>query len=446
MRIALLTPGTGNFHCGSCLRDQALARALRRAGHDAVLVPMYLPLVLDDTEVEPGLISDKLFFGGVSVWLDQKVPGFRKLPRKMHRAIDRWLASPRVLAKAAAKAGMTDPHDLGEMTLSMLQGEHGRQRQELDTLASWLRRDRPDVVMLSNAMLLGIARRAHDAAKVPIVCSLQGEEAFLDGLAEPWRSRAWSALTERVRDADALIAVSRYYGHRMRDRLRLDGDAVTVVANGIDLDGLSPPDTDAPTPDPPTLGYLARLCEDKGLPRLVDAYLRLAADGRHPTLRLHLAGAATAADKPLIEAMLRKLYDAGLERRVTVETNITRPRKAELLRSLSVLSVPAEYGESFGLYLLEAWACGVPVVQPETAAFPELVEATGGGVLVPPGDTDALASGIASVLDDEPGRQAMGRAGCKAVRTRYTSDHMAAGVLRVLETVRGPGRSSTSAR
>ena len=53
MRILHLTPGTGSFHCGSCLRDNALVKALRARGHDAMMVPLYLPLVTDADDANP---------------------------------------------------------------------------------------------------------------------------------------------------------------------------------------------------------------------------------------------------------------------------------------------------------------------------------------------------------------------------------------------------------
>src|SRR5437763_268183 len=95
MRIVQLTAGTGSFYCGTCLRDNALVAELRRQGHDALLVPLYLPLALDEPPATP---ATPLFYGGVNVYLQQQSSLFRKTPRW----VDRLLDAPGVL-RAAAK-------------------------------------------------------------------------------------------------------------------------------------------------------------------------------------------------------------------------------------------------------------------------------------------------------------------------------------------------------
>ncbi len=80
MRILHLTPGTGSFHCGSCLRDNALVKALRARGHDAMMVPLYLPLVTDADEANP---EQAVRVGGVGLFLQQKFPWFRFMPRSL---------------------------------------------------------------------------------------------------------------------------------------------------------------------------------------------------------------------------------------------------------------------------------------------------------------------------------------------------------------------------
>ena len=132
MRLIQLTPGTGNFYCGSCLHDNALVRALRARGHDDLMVPLYLPFVVED----PALATQTpIFLGGLSVYLAQKFPGLRRVPAWLNRLF----SSPALLRQLARLAGMTSARDLGESTLSMLRGEHGRQAGELDRLVEWLR-------------------------------------------------------------------------------------------------------------------------------------------------------------------------------------------------------------------------------------------------------------------------------------------------------------------
>jgi len=423
MRILQLTAGTGSFYCGTCMRDNALVIELRRQGHDALLVPLYLPLVLDETSAAAGA---PLFYGGVNVYLQEKVPLFRRTPRWLDRLFD----SPAVLKLAGRKAGATDPRDLGGLTISTLRGEAGRQAKELERLVAWLAEVRPDVVHLSNGLLVGMARRIRQASGAAVVCSLQGEDTFLDALPPREGEAAWQLLRERAADVDAFIAVSRYYADVMRARLGLGPDRIHVVQNGILLDGYAP----AGSPPPrPTLGYLARLCPVKGLRTLVDAYLILRERNRVPRLQLRVGGTMTAADQPFVREMQARLEAAGVGEDVRFLPNLLREEKITFLQGLSVFSVPATYGESFGLYVIEALAVGVPVVQPHHAAFPEILEATGGGLLCAPDDSRALAESIEQLLLDPVEARRMGVRGREVVRTRFSVARMAEEAARVFE-------------
>ena len=168
MRILQLTPGTGNYHCGSCLRDHSLVRGLRARGHDVLMVPLYLPHVTDEPSGPDGT---PVFLGGISVFLAQKFPAFRRMPGWLHRL----LSSPAVLRFAAGFAGMTSARDLGESAVAMLQRAESRQAGEVERLIAWLRtQPRPDVICLSNSLLSGLARRLKDEFRAPVVCTLQG--------------------------------------------------------------------------------------------------------------------------------------------------------------------------------------------------------------------------------------------------------------------------------
>jgi glycosyltransferase involved in cell wall biosynthesis len=405
------------------MRDNALVVELRRRGHDALLVPLYLPLILDEASAAEGA---PLFYGGVNVYLQEKAPIFRRTPRWLDRLFDSSL----ILRLASRKAGATDPRDLGGLTVSMLRGEEGRQAKELERLVAWLTEIRPEVVHLSNALLVGMARRIKEACGAAVVCSLQGEDTFLDALPPTEGEAAWRLLKERAADIDAFIAVSRYYGEVMRGRLGLGEDRIAAVANGILLDGYEP--APAPPPDP-TLGYLARMCPTKGLRTLVDAYLLLRERGQVPDLKLRVAGTMTAGDQAFVRDLRARLDAAGLEGEVAFLPNLSREEKIGFLQGLSVFSVPATYGESFGLYVIEALAAGVPVVQPRHAAFPEILEATGGGLLCPPNDPRALAESIEQLLLDPGAARAMGARARRVVLEQFSVGRMADEVIQVFE-------------
>ena len=423
MRIAHLTAGTGDFHCGTCLRDHTLVKALNRLGHDAALCPLYLPFVLDEPDEHAG---SNVLLGGINVYLQQVSPFFRR-----HRLLGRWLDAPGLLRLAARGIGMTKAANLGRIALSLLQGEAGRQVRELQRLVRYLQgQPRPDVVCLSNALLAGIAPPIKAALDVPVVCSLQGEDTFLDALPQPWRDRCWAELERRAADVDAFVAVSDYHRQLMQARLNLPADKAHTVHNGIDLAGYTPA---AATPDPPAVGYLARLCHAKGLGTLVDAFVLLKRRGRIKGLKLRVAGAMTGTDRPYVDKLKGRLKAEGLLADVTFEPNVNLPRKQAFLRSLSVLSVPATYGESFGLYVLEALASGVPVVQPDHAAFGELLALTGGGILTRPDDVNDLAETIEQLLLDERRRRDLAERGRAAVVENFSGDRMGRQFAAVLE-------------
>src|SRR5262249_20814322 len=99
--------------------------------------------------------------------------------------------------------------------------------------------------------------------------------------------------------------------------------------------------------------------------------------------------------------------------------------KVRFLQSLDILSVPTVYREPKGLYVLEAWANAVPVVQPRHGSFPELLEASGGGVLVEPENAQDLARGLQSLLENPQLRHEMGQKGRAAVHESFTAAKMA---------------------
>ncbi len=422
MKLVFLTPGTGSYYCGVCMRDNALAKELIRMGHDAVMLPMYLPLSLDETAA--GSQEQEIFYGGINVYLQQKFAIFRKTPRWL----DRWLDGRGLLKWVGKFSGMTGGTEIGEMTHSMLLGEEGNQVKELDRLIDFLRAERPDAVWLSTALLVGMARRIRQEVGVPVFCSLQGEDSFLDTLSEPWRTRCWESLAERSRDVSTFLAPSRYFAELMTRRIRLREEQVTVAPNGMSLEGYEEP---AHPPKKPVIGYFARFIEGKGLGLVVNAFIRLKQGGRFPGVKLRCAGAMTTEDEDYLNLLKQRLSSAGFEQDVEFLPNISREEKVQFLRTLTLLSVPATYGEAFGLYLIEAMALGVPVVQPRHAAFPEIVEATGGGVLFEPGDTAELVKAWESLLGDPAHAAELGRRGRETVHRDYSMPRFAERFLEI---------------
>ncbi len=435
MRILQVIPGTGNFYCGSCIRDTGMVRAFRQRGHDVVLQPLYLPLYTDEPGVEP---EGEIFFGGINVYLQQKLDWFQKTPRWLDSFFDsRWL-----LQMSSKKAGMTKASELGDMTVSMLKGIDGRQHKELNRLIQHLK-EQPafDVIVFSNALLLGMAVAVKEALKVPVVCTLQGEDGFLDALLEPYKTEAWSLFAQHASRMDRLVPVSHYYSNLLKERLAIEHEKFSVVPNGISLEGYGELDD---IPKEPTLGYLARLCETKGLNTLVDAFIQLKQQADFSTLKLKIAGTMTGADQPFVESMKKQLEKHSLLQDVEITPNISREEKIKFLKSLTAFSVPATYGESFGIYVLEALAAGAPVIQPRHAGFVEILETTQGGRFYEPGDMNSYVSTLASVLSNPEESRRMAETGRQKVLEYYTLDRMTDDVLQVFQQVQPLSASNPS--
>jgi len=427
------------MYCGSCLHDNTLAAALMRLGHEVVLLPTYTPMRTD----EEGVAVERVFYGAVNVYLQQKVGVLRRTPRWLDRVFDR----PGLLRWVSRFAGSTDARELGALTLSTLAGEQGAQSKELDKLVEWLAREvRPEVVHLSNSLFLGMARRLRQTLGVPIVVSLQGEDLFLGELVEPWRGRALALLAERAKDADVFIAPSRWYAGEMARLLGVGDASMRVVPLGIRLDQYQTEPPPRPRERPPTVGYLARICPEKGLHLLVDAFAQLAREPGRESLRLRVAGYLAPKDRAWFAALAARLAERGLADRFEHVGEVDLAGKVSFLRSLDVLAVPTVYREPKGLFALEAMANGVPVVVPRHGSFPEMLEETGGGLLVEPGSPEALAAGLRELLDDEARRLELGRRGRAAVFAGRGEEAMARATAAVLAEAEQSSRAAKQPR
>ncbi len=404
------------MYCGNCFRDNALVAQLRRMGHHALMVPLYLPLTLDEADQSEGT---PLFFSGLNVYLAQKFNCFQKAPNWLRS----MLTSGRLLNWLGNFAGKTRGAEAGDLTLSMMRGEAGNQARELEQLIAWLKEhEQPDVVCLSNALITGLAKRIRQELGVPVVCLLEGEDAFLDSLPSPQREQTWAELSKRVADIDLFIAPTRYYADAMAQRAGIPAAKLEHINNGINLDGFEP--SDLPD-DPPVLGYFARMCPEKGLDALVDAFVRLKQTGPIPGLKLAIGGGCQPGDKAFVEKQKARLRAAGLLGEVTFRANLDRDAKLAFYRGLTVLSVPVPYGEAFGLYVVEAMASGVPVVAPDDASFPEIVEGNGAGVICEKDNPQALADAIGQLLLDRERLAKCAAAGRQAAVQTFNIERMA---------------------
>ena len=417
MKIAYLAAGAAGMYCGSCLHDNTLATALLDLGEDVVLVPIYTPIRTDERDVS----QQRVFFGGINAYLQQKIPLFRHTPRWF----DRWLDHPALLRLLAGRGASVDPAKLGNMTVSMLRGEVGNQRKELDKLVDWLLKEvRPDVVHLSNSMMLGLARMIAERCGPPVICSLSGEDIFLEKLRPPHYTLARQLLCERAAEVQAFTALNKYYADFMSDYLSVPRERIHVIPHGLQLAGHGQPAQRA-SDAPLRIGYLARICEDKGLHLLVEACEFLTQRHKRQEIELHAAGYLGTGDRKYLLGLQTRANQGPLAGKFRYHGELDRAGKIEFLRSLDIFSTPTVYRESKGLPLLEAWANAVPAVVPDHGTFTELVADTGGGILCTPHDTGDLAEKLAQLAGDRKRARELGQAGQQAVYERYHSRAMA---------------------
>ena len=422
MRVVQITAGAGGRICGSCLHDNALVRALRSRGRDAILVPAFVPTTTDEENVA----IDRVVMGGVNVWLQEHVPLLRYTPAFLDHPLD----SRRLLEWLSSRTGSARAADLGPLTVSTLQGEAGRQRKEVWKLAHWLAAEiRPDVVHLSNALLLGLARAIREVTGARIVASLSGEDVFIEQLPDPYREETWTLLRDRAADVDQFVALNRFFADFMGGRMGLPADTVAVVPHGVDLTvfAAAPPDLEARRKARGgrlRLGFLARACPEKGLDQALKALAILARDR---DVELVAAGATVEAERIYLAGCLALAEDLGVADRFTWRGQVDRAGKLALLGDIDLFTLPTTHPEAKGLSAIEAMAAGVPVVAAAHGTFPELLDGERAGLLHTPQDPADLARAI-TVLADAPDRAAAcGRHGHALARSRHSAAAMAAG-------------------
>ena len=365
MKIAYLTAGAAGMFCGSCLHDNALAKALIKLGHDCILIPTYTPIRTDDENIS----VDRIFMGGINVYLQQKLPWLSYTPRWIDSFLNHaWLINP--LTK---NAGKISPKLLGALTLSMLQGTQGRQRKEFRRLLDWLDQDvQPDILVFTNLLIGGSIPEVKRRHNTPVFVTLQGDDIFLDSLPTAMRSKAISMMQALVSYVDGFLIHSHDYANRMASLLRIPDNKLHVIPLGIDVADFRHLKRLDPQDGKFAVGYLARMAPEKGLHRLVDAFIAIAhhPDAKH--VQLKLAGWMGPQHQDYWNAQQSKLNQAGLADRWEYLGSIDRNHKAKFLSSIDLFCVPTTYTEPKGLFLLEAIAAGLPYLQPDHGAFPEI--------------------------------------------------------------------------
>lgn len=425
MKILHIIPGSGgSFYCGNCLRDSKYVEALRKSDHKVVKLPMYLPLFADEHDLSGEI---PVFYGAISIYLKQLFPVFRNAPRWF----DRLLNSKPMLKLAARYAGSTRAKGLEEMTISMLLGEEGQQKEELDTMVNWIKVNcNPDIIHLSNALLLGLAHRLKENLGVPVICSLQDEDVWADVMSPRSRKKVWELMADRSEHVAAFVSVSDFYASRMKSLIQIPPEKLHSVHIGVYPEQY---EFILPSAKPRNIGFVSRMCNENGLDILVDAFILLKKDRQFQDVKLQLTGGSTGDDKEYLSTIKRKIRKAGLANQVEFHDDFEEKGMKEFFRKTALISVPVRNGEAFGIYLLESMASGIPVVQPALGAFPEIVKTAGGGLIYEPNEPEVLAESLSSLLSDPGELDRLSKEGYQGVMEHFHVDLQVTKMLEIYE-------------
>jgi glycosyltransferase involved in cell wall biosynthesis len=422
--VYLITGSGGSFYCGNCYRDMIYLRAIRKVpGINASAIPLYLPP--EETGAESGF-DKQVFFGAISMYLREKVPFLKNMPIFFDKIFD----SGPMLRMAAKRAGTTRTEGLEDMTLNMITGENAFPEKELQRLVDYLCRDgKPDIIHLSNALIIGLAQQLKRKMNVKIVCSLLNEDDWIDEMAEPYQSNAWRLISGEAENVDTFLTPSQYYKDFFITKTKISETRIKVIPLGLD------PDTEllniSKKDNWPAIGYFCRINSQNGFDKLVDAFIKLKSGDKLTGLTLHVSGGYTGDDKPFIAEQIRKVKEAGLKSFIRIYPEFHGNSKNEFFSNIDIMCVPVRKHDGYGLYLLEANAAGVPVLQPATGAFPEIIERSGGGETYFPDDITELSESLVKLMNDRELLANLGKNGKEKVLDLLSLDKMAEGLSAV---------------
>ena len=384
MKILLIIPGSGDtFYCGNCFRDNLYAHALRNTGHDIVIMPLYLPLTNKSFRADT-----PLFFPATSYYVSQKYYGKGKMPHVLERILD----SQSVLRLASSFSGTTSAKGMEQMTLSMIKGDDKHFAQQTEKIIQWItNHDRPDIIHLSSSMLIGIAKAIKNRINIPVVCSLQDEEIWLDSLDNQFSQEAWTSIKNNVSYVDRFIASSKYYKSVALCKIPGIGE-IDIVYPGVNIEKYA----SLYYPKNPTIGFFYRMSYENGLDILAKSFVQLKQENSIPNLKLKIGGGYTRENKSFVKSIRNILKSYSND--VIWSDHYNLNEHSAFYKDISLICVPVRYNEAAGLYLCEAFAAGRPAVAPNTGSFGEIIE--NAGKLYLPNDCENLAKTLKQIFTD----------------------------------------------
>jgi len=415
MKILLIIPGSGDkFYCSNCFRDNLYAQALRNAEQDVVVMPLYLPLTDKLFRAD-----SPLFFPATSYYVAQKYFGKGEMPAVFEKILD----SPSILRLASSFSGTTSAKGMEQMTLSMIQGSDRHFAKQTEKLIDWIvNHDRPDVIHLSSSMLIGIAKAIKNRIDIPVVCSLQDEEIWIDNLDKKYAEEAWKSIGKNSKYIDRFIASSEFYRAAALAKTP-EIKEIERVYPGVNIEKYKSQDY----PQEPTIGFFYRMSYENGLDILAQAFVKLKKENAIPDLKMKIGGGYTRENKHFVSRIRNILQP--FQQDVIWLNHYSLDEHPSFYRDVSLICTPLRFNEAVGLYLCEAFAAGRPAVAPDTGSFSEI--AGNAGVLYSPNNSEQLAEALRKILTDSVLYEKCKENALLLSRERYSDAIAAANLLKI---------------
>jgi glycosyltransferase involved in cell wall biosynthesis len=413
MKILQIIPGSGDtFYCSNCLRDNLYAQALRKAGHEVMIMPLYLPLTDKSFQA-----NTPLFFPATSFFMEQKF--FRK--REMPRFLEKILDTPLALRLASALSETTSAKGMEQMTLSMVKGEDRIFAKQIEKLIHWiLNHNHPDIILLSTSLLIGVAKAIKNQTKIPIICSLKDEEIWIDELEKQYAKETWEVIGYNSKYIDRFIAPSEFY--KMFVLNKIDNiKEIDVVYPGVNIEKYGSTNE----PKDPVIGFFYRMNYANGLDILAQAFINLKKENSISNLKLKIGGGYNRENKRFIH-QIRNLLKPFMNDVIWLN-NYDLKEHTHFYKDITLICNPLRFDEAFGLYLCEAFATGKPAVMPHTGSFSEIVG--NAGLLYAPNDSENLTEALRKILTNHELYESCKNNALKLSRERYNDKIAVTGLL-----------------
>jgi glycosyltransferase involved in cell wall biosynthesis len=281
---------------------------------------------------------------------------------------------------------------------------------------------------------------------VPVVVQLHAPLAMLaEHIGWPQRDSEFYRLGTfmegvSIRQADGLMACSANIADFTSNFYDVPRELIDVVHCGVDADAFHVASAGRRMDKRPTVLFVGNVAPSKGVETVFDAVMRLRSN--YPDIHLQVLG---TGDSGLISKLQERAQQVGAANNAEFRGFVQRDELPDFYRSADVLCTPAQYEGGVANVLLEAMACGCPIVTSDAGGSNEAVAHGETGLLVPPGDVTATAAALDRMLGDERLRQQLGRAGRRRVETYFAMDKYILRVLRVYEMAIKRARDKLSA-